>query len=98
MECEAWYDIPCHLSNFGDWLITVLLWFPRKIFELLLDGLAAVIEAFPALDALSVFASNAAALGSLSWLLDVFAVREGVALIMGALILRFLLRRIPFIG
>jgi hypothetical protein len=63
-----------------------------------------VIEAF--VSALGSFipdpSSLTGALGSLTsgmwWFLDLFAFSEGAALVVTALVYRFLIRRIPFIG
>lgn len=33
-----------------------------------------------------------------SWILSVFAFNEGIAMVMGACVLRFIVRRIPLIG
>ncbi|TJY55761.1 hypothetical protein E4T66_20485 [Sinimarinibacterium sp. CAU 1509] len=81
------------------WLLDVFLYVPRQVYALLMDGLATVIEALPAPAAGSAFVTYAASLPSgMGYLSDVFQVPAGVSMLAGALALRFLLRRIPFIG
>jgi len=87
------------LSDFAEWLKDLLLWVPLKLWELLLDGLAGVLEAMP----VPSFINSAQGYmngigGNVLWMLNVFAVPEGMAMVMSALLLRFVLRRIPFIG
>lgn len=82
-----------------DWALELVAWVPKKIWELLLDALASAMEAIPAPD----FVSNAGSwFGGIPsvviYLGNFFAVPEGLAMIMSALVLRFLLRRIPLIG
>jgi hypothetical protein len=99
MTCSAWYDIPCWISVTLAWLFDMVLWLPRKIVALLLDGLGQLVEAIPAPAALQAFADNASgALSSVSYLSDVFQIPFGMALMGGTYLARFLLRRIPFIG
>ncbi|MNZ72127.1 hypothetical protein D3C78_904970 [compost metagenome] len=81
------------------WLLDALLWLPKKLWQDLLDGLAVLIEAIPVPD----FLANAGSfLGGLPtgvvYFFHFFAVPEGIAMICSALLLRFVLRRIPFIG
>lgn len=87
------------LDEFAAWLKDLLLWVPLKLWETLLAALSAVLNAIPAPD----FVSNAGGyFGSIPaqviWVLNLFAVPEGVAMILGALTLRFIVRRIPIIG
>ncbi len=87
------------LDEFSTWLKDLLLWVPLKLWESLLASLAAVLNAIPAPD----FIANAGGYFSaipaqVIWVLNLFAVPEGVAMILAALTLRFLVRRIPLIG
>lgn len=82
-----------------DWLLELVSWIPKKIWELLLDALASAIEAIPVPD----FVANAGGWfggipATVIYLGQFFAVAEGLAMIMSALVLRFVLRRIPLIG
>ncbi|OHC58114.1 MAG: hypothetical protein A3J25_03855 [Pseudomonadales bacterium RIFCSPLOWO2_02_FULL_63_210] len=82
-----------------EWLLDLVAWVPKKIWELLLDALASAIEAIPA----PGFVSSAGGwFGGIPetviYFGQFFAVAEGLGMIMSALVLRFLLRRIPIIG
>ena len=97
-SCD-WYDLPCHASGFATWLLNVLLFVPRKVFELLMEGLAATLNALPVPDAFQSAQSAAGSLaGGVVWMLDLCAFDVTLPLIMSSLLLRFLLRRIPGIG
>lgn len=96
-SCD-WYDLPCHLTSFANWLLNVLLYVPRKTWELLLDGLATVFEAIPALPALEQVSGLMTAIAGFGYAADLAALKPGLALVMTALLARFLLRRIPLIG
>ena len=87
------------LSDFAEWLKDLFLWLPLKLWELLLDGLAGVLDAIP----VPGFITSAQGYfngvgGNVLWTLNLFAVPEGMAMVMTALLLRFVVRRIPFIG
>lgn len=98
ISCE-WYDIKCHIDGVLQFFVDLLLWFPRKVVELLLDALIGVIENLPVPEAFqaALDAASGIAPGAL-WLINCFAVSEGAALVFGALCARFCLRRIPWIG
>lgn len=81
------------------WLKELLLWVPRKLTELVLDGLATVVEAIP----VPTFVSNAsgylaAVPPDVVFFLDGFAFEEGVAIILSAYVIRFVIRRLPIVG
>ena len=87
------------LADFAQWLKDFFLWLPLKIWEMMLDALASVIEALPVPD----FMSNAQGYmssvgGNVLWVLDLFAVPQGMGMVMAALVLRFIVRRIPISG
>ena len=87
------------LSDFAEWLKELLLWIPRQLWETTLSALAAALEAIPVPD----FVTSAQGYmngigGNVLWMLNIFAVPEGMAMVMSALILRFLVRRNPLIG
>jgi hypothetical protein len=82
-----------------EWVLELVAWVPQKIWELLLDALASALESIPA----PGFVSSAGTWfggipGTVIYLGNFFAVAEGLGMIMAALVLRFLLRRIPLIG
>lgn len=98
ISCD-WYDLPCVTSGALDWFSQAALWVPRKVYSLLLDGLASVVESFPRISAADTFAQNAGtALSGAAYFVDYFAINTGLSMIASALLLRFLLRRIPLIG
>ncbi|MEM8684360.1 MAG: DUF2523 family protein [Pseudomonadota bacterium] len=81
------------------WFKELMLWIPRKLAELILDGLAALIEAIP----VPGFLQNASGfLGAIdpnvAYFLEGFAFAEGLSIILSAYVLRFLIRRIPLVG
>jgi len=86
-------------ENFWQDLQDLLLWIPRKLFELLLDGLAWVLKAIPVPD----FVASAGGLLSslpdgITWGFYLFNFSFGVGVVVAAYALRFLIRRLPFIG
>lgn len=82
-----------------DWLLDVLLYIPKKIYEWLLDSFAWIIENIPVPD---FFTSMAGAFANtplgVVYFLDIFLINEGLAIVLAAYLLRFIIRRIPFIG
>lgn len=87
------------IATFGAFLVALLLWVPQKIWELLLSGLAAAINAMPAPAFAAQAAANIAALsGDVLWWTDLFCVPQGLSMVLAALVARFVLRRIPLIG
>lgn len=91
-------DVGCYTTAFGEWLTDVLLWWPRKMFELFLDGAAMIINAIPLPDAFTDIGSYTGAFSGTAYYLHMFAVSEGVGIVLGALLARFIVRRIPLIG
>ena len=86
-------------AKFTDWLLELVLWVPKKVLESILDALASLLEAVPVPD----FMINAQGFFSaippeIIFVLTFFAVKEGIAMIIAAMILRFVIRRIPIIG
>lgn len=90
------------LPKFATYLLDLLLWIPRKIFELLTDGVSAVLTTVFSWFDVSFFASISADLSALPagilWFLAWFKFAYGLKVIFAALSLRFLIRRIPFFG
>lgn len=90
-----WYDAPCNLKSFGEWLFDALLWIPKKFFEWLTDGLASVVGGIS-------LPFNVSALGGIpagvSWFADLTAAPEGFTIVLGALLARFALKLIPTLG
>lgn len=87
------------LGRILEWLVDLLLWVPQKLYELILDALATVIEAIPVPD----FMANLGSLvGGLDPAIAYFAaplqLGTGMTWVFSAMVLRFLIRRIPVIG
>lgn len=81
------------------WLKDLLLWLPRKLTELVLDGLAFVIEAIPVPQFLQNASGYLAGIPpEVVFFLDGFMFAEGVTIIVSAFVLRFVIRRIPIVG
>ena len=88
-----------YLKEILDWLLGFIGWSVVEVVKLLLAGLAAIINAIPvpdwvahAGDAISNFPPGAAYfLGSLH-------IATGCTILVSAYTIRFLIRRIPFIG
>lgn len=87
------------LTSVLDWFLELVDWIPKTIFSELMGALASVLEAIPAPDFVTNAGSFFAGIPSgIVYFFDFFAVAEGLAMIISALIIRFVLRRIPFIG
>jgi hypothetical protein len=90
------------LHAFGVWLLSILLYIPQKIIELLTDALLSLIDtifAFCTICDFSGLGSGFAALPSGAlFVLGWFKVGTGLTLIVSAYIVRFLIRRLPFVG
>ncbi len=88
------------LSGHGCW--GILLYIPQKVFEYLTDGLNSGIDAIFAACSVCDFSqlgSNLAALPLATLLiLGWFKIGTGLTIIAAAYGVRFLIRRIPFIG
>jgi len=81
------------------WLLDALLWVPRKIWQLLLEGLATVINAIPVPDFLSNLGAAWSALGpGTMYFLDVIQFDVGFPMLLSAYFLRFVIRRLPVVG
>jgi len=87
------------LQTLFAWLATYLLDLPLYILSLLLVGLATFINDIPAP---SFFSSAAGWISSLpplvAYVLGALQISTGVTILVTAYTLRFLIRRIPFIG
>lgn len=86
------------ISDALQWLLDALLWIPKKLWAELLDGFASAVESIPVPD----FMANASSFfqgipPGIVFFLDFFAVGEGLAMVISALVLRFVLRALPFV-
>lgn len=87
------------MSDLLQKLLDILLYIPKKILELILYGLASLIEAIPVPDFIQNIPALFSQIGAYVWyFLDPFQIGTGLSIILSAYVLRFLIRRIPFIG
>jgi len=87
------------LSDFSAWIVKVILWLPFKIIEILVDGLVEVVKIIPGCDCFQGVAGLVSAIPpSVWWFLNIAQFPAGLSFIAAALLARFALRRLPFIG
>lgn len=97
-SCD-WYDVPCHLSSFADWLADALLFIPRKLFEQIMAACGAAIELIP----VPSWAENVANLFAaippgVAYFAAFMELPTGIGIVLSAYGIRFLIRRLPVIG
>lgn len=80
------------------WLLDAVLWAVLEVYELVLLGLAATINVIPVPSWLAEADPFAGLDPGVAWFLEALQLPEGVAIILGAYAIRFLIRRIPVIG
>jgi len=81
------------------WLVDLLLWVPRKLYELFLDGVATVIEAIPVPGFMDNLGDMLAGLHpAIAYFSAPLQISVGLTWVFSALVLRFLIRRIPVVG
>ena len=87
------------MSEALQFLLDVLLWVPRWIWEQTLDALASLVEALPVPQWVTDWDTAVLAVSAdLWWVADLFALQYGFGVMVSAYIIRFLIRRIPVIG
>jgi hypothetical protein len=87
------------MQKFLDALTEMFLYIPRKVFSWLMDGLASILESIPVPSWLSGLDSSSLSIpGEVMYWLAPFQLEFGVSAIVGAYMVRFIIRRIPFIG
>lgn len=87
------------LQRILEWVVELLLWWPRKMWELILDGLAGLIEAIPVPEFMTNLGSLFGGLDpGIAFFLQDLQLGAGVGMVLGAYAIRFLIRRIPLIG
>ena len=86
-------------ERFAAWLLDLLLWVPRKIFELLTDGLAAVLESIDPPGWMQNLGGYVGQVPDSVWFfLRGLELGYGLTVIGSAYALRFLIRRLPVVG
>lgn len=87
------------LNEFVEWIYNFFRDLPAFVFDWFADG---IISFFNAMPVPSFFSQAGSAFSGLSsgtvYFLDAFALDMGIPIVLGAYLLRFILRRIPFIG
>lgn len=87
------FDVPCHLNWLGEEIYLIFV----AVYDSMLQGLASMFASIPVPDFLL-------SIGALSlpsyvvYLADIFAIPEGMAIMVSASIAGFLIRRIPLVG
>ncbi len=88
-----------YIEKFAEWLKDLLLYLPKKWWADMLDALAGFLESLPVPDfVIQAQQSMSGIPSTVLFFAGKFAIAEGVAMILAALLARFLLRRIPLIG
>jgi sulfite exporter TauE/SafE len=81
------------------WVLELFEWIPKRIFEGVMDAAATVVESIPAPDFVAQAGNYFGNIPTtIVFFFQFFAIGQGIAMITSALLLRFILRRIPLIG
>lgn len=86
------------IQKFIDSLIDIILWLPRMIYSWLVDAIQLMLGWIPDINIVDVQSVFNGLGGQILYFLTVFEFDYGLTAVMTALIARFILRRIPFIG
>ena len=87
------------LQSILTWLFGLVTWALQQCWNLVLLGLAAVLNALPVPSWLSSAPSVFAAMpDSMAYFGSVFQVSNGVQIMLSAYVIRFVIRRLPLIG
>lgn len=86
------------LGEILEWVVDFVVWAALTVYELFLEGVLAVLEAIPVPEWLSGADPFASIDPGVVFFIDALQVPEGIAIVLGAYLLRFLIRRIPVIG
>jgi len=80
-----------------DFLLELLLWIPRKIYQLLLEGMLALFNWIP-VPAWAEDLNLDWVPSGMAYFLEPFNVAWGLTCITSAYLIRFLIRRLPVVG
>ncbi len=86
------------IQKFIDALIDIILWAPRMLFSWLIDAVEHMMGWLPEIQVVDVENIFNGLGGQMLYFLTMFEFSYGLTAVMTALIARFVLRRIPFIG
>lgn len=91
-----------NLNSFAEWLSSVLLYIPQKIWQMFVDSLLPFIDSIFAACTQCNFSQISSLLSglpsSITFTLGWFNFSQGLSIVCCAYLIRFLIRRIPFIG
>ncbi|WP_097458969.1 hypothetical protein [Mangrovitalea sediminis] len=76
----------------------LLLWIPRELFAKVMEGLSALLQAIPAPDWYANISNIFQGDNNVHFFLMLCAVTTGLKILAASYGIRFLIRRIPFIG
>lgn len=97
-ECD-WYNLPCHTTSALEWVFNFTQWVPMKIFEKLMGSLGDMIAAIPAPGFFQTAALGLSGVPpGVAFFVGFMQLPEGITMILSAYLLRFAIRRLPFIG
>lgn len=81
------------------WIMDMVTWTAIKVWDLVLSALATIINAIPVPSFIGDIAGYLSGISpSIGWFLSSFQVPFGLQVIIGAYLVRFLIRRLPVIG
>jgi hypothetical protein len=87
------------LDSFTQWLLDLLQWIPKKLYSEAMAGIANFFNALPVPDFVTQAAGAFQGIPStVLYFASMFELAFGVSVVLSALLARFVLRRIPFIG
>jgi hypothetical protein len=87
------------LQRILDWLLEALLWLPRKMYELVTDGLGSFIEGIPVPEFMQNLSGWVSGLDpTVAYFAAPLHIGAGLGILIAAYIIRFLIRRVPLIG
>ena len=86
------------LSEILAWFLDAALWVFHTVYELLLQGLLVVVNALPVPSWLAGSDPFSSIDPGIAWFLEALQIPEGIAIVLGAYVIRFLIRRLPVVG
>jgi len=87
------------LTAFLEWLVDLLLWVPLRLWDLLLTGMEAVLNAIPVPGFVDTASASLASIpSSVVYFAQALSLGPGLTMIMTAYAIRFVIRRLPVIG
>lgn len=87
------------LQRILEWLLDAMLWVPRKLWELILDGLASLLEAIPVPEFMSSLTSWVSGIDpAIAYFGAPLQLGTGMTWVALAMVIRFAIRRIPVVG